>query len=80
MPAPKSKPIDPWALMDAIIQDKMEPTGKGWFTIDEFMSRYNLTHSRSLRKLNAMVANGMVDSWRGIAAKSNRTTRKFKLK
>jgi hypothetical protein len=80
MPAPKSKPIDPWAAIDALIKPNPEPCGPGWFTVREFAIRYGMAESGAIKRLKRMVAAGTMESWIGVSDQTRRTTCKFRPK
>lgn len=65
MPAPKSKPIDPWAAVDRLLAKEVEPTSPGWFTLYDFAERYKMSRTGAQDKLRRMVEAGTLELWKG---------------
>ena len=80
MPAKTSKPINPWAAMDALIKFVPEPQGAEWFTAKTFAERYHISQGQADRRLRVMLAQGLLEHWRGGAeASKNRITNKYRV-
>jgi len=79
MPAKKSPLIDPWAAIDALVKADPEPVGDGWFTLYDFMERYNLSDYGARARLRKLERAGKVKSWKGTAAANRRVVLKFRV-
>lgn len=80
MPAQKLKAIDPWAKLDALMEQESEPTGDEWFTTDQFAKRYDVAWTTAMRKLKGMTLKGTLEKWSGRRELDGRTVTKYRLK
>lgn len=80
MPARKSRPIDPWAAMDALIKYSKRPDGPEWFTRQQFQDRYCMTCSGACSKLRKMVRAGLLEEWTGYIPTIKATGCMYRLK
>lgn len=79
MQAKTSPHIDPWAAMDALVKTTAEPVGNGWFTLNDFMQRYDLSDYGARARLRKLEKAGKVESWKGTAAANRRVVLKFRV-
>jgi hypothetical protein len=76
----KSKSIEanPWAAMDAMINQTKEPMGEEWFYASDFAARYNLSIGRASSRLRELAGLGAVEAWKGCGGSHKRTTCKYR--
>ena len=70
---------DPWAALDALMKSEPEPTGPGWFTVDQCATRYGISIPGAQQRLNKMLSAGTVKRWKGVTASTRRVTTKWRL-
>jgi hypothetical protein len=68
------KPTNPWAAIDAIVKAAPEPTGPGWFSIEEYTERYGGNPAHNMAKLRK---DPRFERW---SDPTNRRPNKYKLK
>jgi len=73
----KTTKQSPWSRLDAIMKADPEPTGPGWFTVEECAVRYDMSLSRARASLNAKHRAGVVKRWQGISKTNHRDTTKY---
>jgi hypothetical protein len=73
---------NPWAALDAMMKTEPEPTGPGWFTVQDFLNRYGKgrTYTWAAQNLRAMHVAGKVEKWVGSSAGRNGKLLKYKIK
>lgn len=71
---------DPWAAMDALIQEEQGPTGPEWFTIQAWAERYNKKQTTAKDVLGKMFRAGKLERWNGVPAGYSTRITKYRVK
>jgi len=80
MQAQKSKPIDPWAALDAIYKEATEPTGAEWFTVDSYAEHAGMSYPGARHRVQKWLRSGKLDKWTGHSAAHGRRLSKYRVK
>lgn len=62
----KTKTIDPWSRMDAMMAEQAEPTGPEWFSTPDYATRYNQSLRNASLRLKALTKAGTLEEWKGV--------------
>jgi hypothetical protein len=58
-------PSDHWAKLDTILAATLEPSGPEWFTLKEFIARYNVSRPTARYRIDKMQQEGRIEVWAG---------------
>ena len=76
----KTEENNPWAAMDAIVNNSPQPMGDGWFSTQEYTDRYKCTRDSAYNRLNRMKGKGVLEQWSGNAGPNGHIMCKWRVK